>query len=205
MRTKDTQPDNSAKEITNVEIVTLAVYLLGGEKAPVDVEDVAMKVNALAPGRFTWRKYPEQIHLKKVSTILFDARKPKCGAKVLGSDAQGWLLSPSGLEFASQFATRLQSLSQSGELSRRAQTPRERNWQRAENARLLDEAAYLKFRDGRKKEITHAEIESLFRLNDYVSGQARAKKIVRYLNAFADDVDLGPVLKALSERLSKVE
>ena len=49
------------RELASHEIVTIAVYLLGGEREPVDTEDVAKKANELAPGRFTWRKYKDQI------------------------------------------------------------------------------------------------------------------------------------------------
>lgn len=52
-----------AISLANHEIVTLAVYLLGGHAQRVDTEDVAVKANALAPGRFTWRKYASQINL----------------------------------------------------------------------------------------------------------------------------------------------
>lgn len=49
-----------SKTLSNNEIVTLAVFLLGGDSHCVDTEDVAVKVNEIAPGRFTWRKYPDQ-------------------------------------------------------------------------------------------------------------------------------------------------
>ena len=39
-------------EFSNVELVTIAVALLNGDKAYVDREDVALKVNDIAPGRF---------------------------------------------------------------------------------------------------------------------------------------------------------
>jgi len=45
----------SRKDPANREIVTLAVYLLGGDAHWVDTEDIAKKANELAPGRFTWR------------------------------------------------------------------------------------------------------------------------------------------------------
>lgn len=49
-----------AISLPNHEIVTLAVYLLGGERQRVDTEDIAVKANELASGRFTWRKYPDR-------------------------------------------------------------------------------------------------------------------------------------------------
>ncbi|MFZ0829061.1 MAG: hypothetical protein WAO02_16730 [Verrucomicrobiia bacterium] len=49
-----------AKALSNHEIVTLAVYLLGGDSKRIDTEDIAVKANELAPGRFNWRKYRDQ-------------------------------------------------------------------------------------------------------------------------------------------------
>ena len=42
-----------AKALSNHEIVTLAAYLLGGDSKRIDTEDVAVKTNEIAPGRFT--------------------------------------------------------------------------------------------------------------------------------------------------------
>lgn len=33
------------QELSNVEVVVLAAYVLGGDQTPVDTEDVAMKAN----------------------------------------------------------------------------------------------------------------------------------------------------------------
>ena len=68
-----------AISLANHEIVTLAVYLLGGDTQRVDTEDVAVKANALAGGRFTWRKYPDQINIDAVRKRLWDAAKPEKG------------------------------------------------------------------------------------------------------------------------------
>jgi hypothetical protein len=65
--------------LANHEIVTLAVYLLGGDSQRIDTEDIAKKVNELAPGRFTWRKYLDQINIENVRTFLSDAKKSKNG------------------------------------------------------------------------------------------------------------------------------
>jgi hypothetical protein len=58
------------KDLANHEIVTLAVFPLGGVTSNVDTEDVAIKANEIAPGRFTWRKYPEQINIDTVRKRL---------------------------------------------------------------------------------------------------------------------------------------
>ena len=91
-----------SKSLANHEIVTLAVYLLGGESQPVDAEDIAIKANEIAPKRFSWRKYPDQINLESVRKRLWDARKPEKGSYLTGSDRQGWLLTQNGLRFAKE-------------------------------------------------------------------------------------------------------
>src|SRR5512139_1564750 len=85
--------------LSNHEIVTLAVYLLGGDSEYADTEDIAVKVNDLARGRFTWRKYPDQINIENIRAFLSDAKKPKNGAYLLGSGKEGWLLTEKGLAF----------------------------------------------------------------------------------------------------------
>jgi hypothetical protein len=80
------------KSFANHELATIAVFLLGGQSKPVDLEDVAMKMNQLAPGRVSWRKFPLQINIKFVDDSLRDAKKLKNGRYVLKSNKEEWLL-----------------------------------------------------------------------------------------------------------------
>jgi len=58
---KETLTNNNS--FSNKEIGILSVYLLGGESKYIDTEDIAIKADALAPGRFLWRKYKNQINM----------------------------------------------------------------------------------------------------------------------------------------------
>jgi hypothetical protein len=187
----------TADSWTNPQIVTVAVFLLGGATAAIDIEDVAVKANALAPGRFAWRKYPDQINIAKVSTALFDARKTKNGELILGSGSDGWRLTAAGLEYSRAQAARLQD----ADLSRAPMNARERQWHNAERLRLLGEVAFQKFSDGAGYEITNREAEAFFRLDDYVAGASREKKIARLLEAFDSDAQLGQAVKFLSQKV----
>jgi hypothetical protein len=91
-----------SKALSNHEIVTIAVYLLGGDTQRIETEDVAVKSNELAPGRFTWRKYPDQINIENVRTFLSDAKKPKNGSFLLGAGKDGWILTEAGLALAAK-------------------------------------------------------------------------------------------------------
>lgn len=70
--------------LTNVEIVTYAVALLGGMDRPVHLENVANKSYELAPGAFRWDldEYASYIDKDKVRVSLTDAEKVDKGALV---------------------------------------------------------------------------------------------------------------------------
>ena len=85
-------------EFSKPELVTIAVALLGGDTTHIDREDVALKVNDIAPGQFNWRKYPERIDLDAVGGQLRNAKKPQKGGLVVGNNTKGWMLSPAGLK-----------------------------------------------------------------------------------------------------------
>jgi len=43
--------------------------------------------------------------------------------------------------------------------------------------------------------ITKRDAESFFRIDNYVKGEARDRKLSRILNAFGEDSELGPAVK----------
>lgn len=183
----------------NHELVTIAILLLGGETRPADLEDIAVKVNDLAPGRFAWRKYPNQINIKYVDDALRDAKKIKNGRYVLKSSKQEWLLTTKGLEFARQGAQGLEGT----DLSRKPLGAKERNWMRRERERMLGSEAYQKFAVGDGDKITTQEAQAFFRVDAYVTGTARSEKLLRASNVFGEDTELGPLIKLLIPRIEQ--
>jgi len=141
---------------SNHELVTVAVFLLGGDSKAADVEDIAKKVNDLAPGRFTWRKYPDQINIKNVDAFLWDAKKPKNGSFVLNVGRDEWVLTEQGLAFARKRVKDLQGI----DVSRKPMTSKERNWLRRERERMLASDAFAKFSAGDQSSISVQEAEA---------------------------------------------
>lgn len=182
---------------SNIDIVTLAVYLLGGDSRYVDTEDVAFKVNELAPGRFTWRKYRDQINIDNVRKRLSDAKNPAKGGYLLGSFTQGWLLSENGLKFCRKNSKQLKGAS----LSRAPLDKKEMSWRRHEKARMLGSPAFEKIRENRENEITPREAEGFFMVDDYITGIAREKKLTRIINAFGNDPELGKAIRLLKGKV----
>ena len=188
------------RELANHEVVTIAVYLLGGDRQPVDTEDVAKKANELAPGRFTWRKYKDQINLEMVRVYLSDAKKKAKGSYLIGSGNAGWTLSEAGLAFAGANLDALEVLRVSD--PRRA-VGQDRVRLQRERARLMTSDAYAKVASGQADDVTQREAESFFRVDSYVRGEARRRRIAMVANTHGDDPELGHVIEVLTHLLKE--
>ena len=178
--------------LTRPEAVTISLYLLGGAEAARDTEDVAIRVAELAPGMFSWKHYPERIDKELVRVALSDARLKK--EWVIGSHNKGgWLLTTAGLEFARSSEGRLR-----GATPVRRTGSEERKHER-ERARMLSTPAFLMVQNGDDLgDISADEADAFFRINVYVEGQARERKIARIENQFGDDAELGEAVRALA-------
>lgn len=141
---------NAKRELANHEIVTLAAYLIGGDTQYVDTEDVAVKANEIAPGRFTWRKYPDQINIENVRAFLSDAKKQKNGGYLRGAGKDGWLLTESGVAFAKERVAGLEGV----DLSRERLSVKDRKWLQHERERMLGSEAFAKYSAGMADGIT---------------------------------------------------
>ena len=189
----------SSKALSNHDTVLLAVYLLGGESGPIDTEDIAVKVNILAPGAFTWRRYPNQINLEIVRVVLSNLKRSQGGRLLVGAGKDGWMLTERGLQSAKEFSGK------SGR-SRAGKTPlsqKEKSWMRSERERMLRSPAYAKFRAGELEGVSEQEAAAFFRLDSYVTGRAREQKLLRLINVFGDDADLGDAVKALEIKVRR--
>jgi hypothetical protein len=188
------QVNRDARSFTNVEAVTLAVLLAGGDLRAVDTEDVAVKAHGLAPQHFCWAKYAQHINLDAVRRRLGDARD--LAHYVTGSGSNGWMLTALGLQFALAAIARIPSRS-----SRVATTLRTARWRKGEQRRMLATEAYAKFAAGNLSDVTRQEAERFFRIDEYVATQARHQKVARLCRAFSDDPRLGPAVAAIATTL----
>lgn len=187
---------------SQVELVTLAVFLCGGDLHAIDTEDIAVKANELAPGRFTWRKYPDQINLELVRTYL-SAAKRRAGY-LSGVGTVGWTLSPKGLAWAKSDGQML--LGQ--DKSRRREELKggsidEVRWRR-ERDRVLATEAWRQWNAG-YQDISERNAEEVFRIDSYAIGRTRDMKIARLRNMFGDDPELGPFIANVAAIVERKE
>jgi hypothetical protein len=191
---------HKAKPSNNVGIVTLAVYLLGGHSLPVETEDIAKKANELAPGRFTWKKYQDQINIENVRKRLSDAKNPRKAGYLVGSVKHGWRLSELGLQFCRKRARDLKARESEHEKA----TPidnAETAWQSREKARMLSSVAIELLQSKGEDAVSAQEAEAFFRIDDYIVGEARKKKINRIIDIFKNDQDLGNFIVTLAKKV----
>lgn len=186
------------RKLVNHEIVTIAAYLVGGETEFVDTEDVAVKANEIAPGRFTWRKYKRQINIENVRTFLKDASQAKHGGYLMGSGKRGWMLTAAGSEFVLKNLPRTDHENLAAERPTEEQRQVER-WKSRERGRLLETVAFKKVIGGESETITALEAQEFFRIDDYVRGDQRKQRMSRLINSFLNDPELGDAVRTIAE------
>ncbi len=167
-----------------------ALFLTGGAEGPVDTEDVAVRAAELAPGMFSWRSYPDFIDKELVRRALADARLKK--GWVIGSHNNGgWILTTAGVTTARRLSQ--SEITDNGHRHRSGRD--DRQFERERN-RLVGSDGFRRFQAG--EEPNTDEADAFFRINVYVEGEAREKKIARIENLFGDDPELSEVVTVLA-------
>ena len=186
-------------EFSKPELVTIAVALLGGDTMYVDREDIAIKVNDIAPGRFNWRKYPERIDIAIVSFALQDARKTRNGGLAVGNNTKGWMLSPAGLKWIK--TVDLDAICDELPIKHRKASISAN--QELERNRLFNTKAYNLFVDGKSKAITVQDFYEFARVNEYFQIKTRQRRYALIANAVSDDETLSKLWDLLQTKFSK--
>jgi hypothetical protein len=166
--------------------VTLAVFLLGGRDRYVDTEDVAMKTNELSPGRFSWRKYPQQINLELVRVRLSEAKTEAHGTFLRGSTPRGWMLTARGLKWATEIATDERNLQPQLDGGRERGGSVDAQRVDRERTRIVSTSAWAKW-PGRAPEILATEAQEVLRLDSYATDELRDVKADRLRKVFLAD------------------
>jgi hypothetical protein len=186
------------KKPSQAEVVTLAVFRLGGAQRAIDTEDVAVEAHKLAPGRFAWRKYPDQINLELIRVYLSDA-KMKHGF-LLGAGKTGWRLTQAGLGWAEE----AQGSAKDGGFARtRAQSRGggidEQRYHR-ERTRITGTEAWRLWSSGARN-IPPSEAKAVFRIDSYARGDLLEAKLTRVRAMFNGDEEISSFIDHLVKQL----
>lgn len=179
-------------EVRNDQVTLVALLVLGGDRAPIDTECVAVEADRLSPGRFRWRKFKAHIDLGLVRNGLQDARKVNL---VSGGARRGWVLTPSGTKEASRLLPQLADPS-----TRERVSAEQRQWESRERARLLAQPTFQVALERGVSALSDREVLRLFKLDEYTSQERRAERLRRFGVSFNDDPELGRVVGELIRR-----
>jgi hypothetical protein len=180
--------------LRNDQFALLALLMLGGEMDAVDTEDVAIRVDTLAPGRFRWRKYKEHIDLGLVRNGLQDSRKKQL---VTGGALAGWRLTAAGAQEAKQLAEQNSAMAHQSRL-----TPEQKKWRMRERERVIRDPAYRAARSVGSSAVPDADILRFFKFDEYLSADRRADRVHRLLVAFEGDAEVHDVIEQFARRLN---
>jgi hypothetical protein len=184
----------------------MATYLLDGHKKSIDIEDIAMKAHEISPGRFSWRKYPNQINLKLVSLRLEFAANTKDSSSnksqqhqnfVTGSTKTGWSLTTEGYEWAKKnenFILKSNLTPNSGAKKSGSIDSVRRD---RELARIKNSAAWAYWSSGEKNLIGKKEVDEVLRTDSYSTGRITAVKINRLKETFDEENELKDFLNLI--------
>lgn len=106
------------KELTNMDIVLYVLYKLGGTTRKIFTEDITLECFRIVPSRFSWIIHPQYPDLEPVRKALFEARSSRHHNLVYGRHGKtnenqvsdGWLFSPSGIQWIKQNKDGIQSV-----------------------------------------------------------------------------------------------
>lgn len=194
----------TSKRASNMDLVVAAVFQLEGRTQVVDTEDVAVVVEKIAPGRFSWKKYKDRTDLELVRSNLKHATENGNGALLTGSKSTGWVLTEAGRQRARILA---ETIGRS-DLTGVVQTDEEKRlekWLNRERERMVSTGLVETFeRDGLESISIH-EIEAFFQVDEYITGDSRARKVDRLVSAFRNDPTLGNIIQIIAPLVMEIK
>lgn len=172
--------------LPNLDIVTIALYMLGNGIKSFDKEEIATKADELAPIRFRWKTNPNMISDGLVWDALSNARKK---GYVLENTSK-YLLTEEGIKFAKDNLSKIKNFDQ----SRTRYSKKDREVYENTKIRILNSSAYSKAKEKKLEQINSNEFQSFFRINEYMDSKQIKEKIYKLKNLFTNDKDLKNII-----------
>jgi len=180
------------QELSNPEIVSLAVYRLGGAINSVDLEDIAIEAFKLTPKRFSWKKFEDRIDLRIVLYSVNDAIKSDNGY-IKGNSKYGYMLTEAGLKRVEEIENQKIFINSSRKYS-------SKDLENKEKIRLQRTNAYKKFINGIQDQINIMDFREFTRVNDYFPQHVKEQRFAKIQNLAEEDKAIGKVLEFLIDK-----
>jgi len=167
-------------KLSNQEIVTVAIYVLGSGVGTFDIETIAKKADELAPGRFRWKTDPNMISDSNTWDALSNARKKGFILQQANEkNTDSYLITEEGVKFSEKNINKIKDFDQS-----KIRIPVSKEIYENTKNRLITTSAYQKAKNLKVDQITVKEFNQFFRLNDYMKTAQKKEKIQKIKNLF---------------------
>lgn len=168
--------------LPNLDIVTIALYILGNGTKSFDKEEIATKADEIAPIRFRWKTNPNMISDGLVWDALSNARKK---GYVLENTTK-YLLTEQGIKFAQNNINKIKNYDQ----TRTRFNKKDKEVYENTKERILSSSLYLKAEENKLSEVESSEFHNFFRINEYMDKKQIREKIYKLKNMFVNDKNL---------------
>jgi len=182
-------------ELTNRNVIVIALYGAGGGKHSIDIEHIADGAYHIAPSLFSWKYFPERIDLRTVQYALKNCayEQPQ---RVQGSLRHGYQLTSEGIAWARKNISTTQGTDADDDRFEKNKSA----LLEAERHRLRQTTAYKKYSAGAADELTHRDYETFVRINQYFSERLRMARTGRISDIVNDDAELSELWYLLREQ-----
>lgn len=175
--------NTSVQGYSKADIVTIAVFQLGGIMHYIHTEDIAIKAAELSPRSFSWEKYPERVNLEVVRLALKYELSSK-SSRIAGGIRNGWMLKPRGVDWCVNSKNFVVSETNKALINK-------------EIVQAQASSAYYKIMNGKITDISDVDIKSLMRINEYFSTRDIKERVLALTNIAVIDPNLSQVLDCL--------
>lgn len=181
-------------KFSNQEIVTIALYNLGGGIGSFDIETIAKEADKLAPGRFRWKTDPSMISDSNTWDALSNARKKKyILQQAQEKNTDSYLLTEDGVEFARSNIKKVKEFDQG-----KARIPISKELYDNTKLRLISSSAFKKAKENKLEQLSQREYNDFFIINDYMKNIKKNEKIQKLKNLFVSDKELKTIIDKIA-------
>ena len=147
-------------KLSNQEIVTVAIYVLGSGVGTFDIETIAKKADELAPGRFRWKTDPNMISDSNTWDALSNARKKGFILQQANEkNTDSYLITEEGVIFSKKNIDKIKDFDQS-----KIRIPVSKEIYENTKNRLIATNAYQKAKNSKVNEITNRNLPKISKL-----------------------------------------
>jgi hypothetical protein len=187
-------------EISNKDVVLIALYNLGGSTKRIHQETIAVEADKIAPGRFRWMSDNTRISDHNVWNSL---RNAKTGNDLHCTDKEGsWILTDYGINL---FETKFKNMKMTITPRKRKKPPHEEKKLKLLTTRMQNSGAINLIENKQENKIDTVVIEKFFKINSYMSDDKILEKVRSLKESFEDHKKYTSIINIMEKKFREIK